>query len=169
MLLLAEAACESKICDLNVALRREEDVVRLDVPVQNIVVVHLLEAQEHLEETVPAEILRVAHVELATNISHGALVHVFEHDVDAVVKVVQLLTTYQFIAIGVEIGDQTCLLDHLGNLVIEHVVDQLHCERFLVALAPHEEDLTVAALVNLLDPFPTIARIRRLYFDRLLD
>ena len=45
--LLSQKDTEAKICELDLAVGPTEDVVRLDVAVKNIVLVHLFQAQCH--------------------------------------------------------------------------------------------------------------------------
>ena len=68
LLLLGKTASESEIGDFDLALRRVQDVVRLNVPMKHIIVMHLLQAEQNFEKTVPAEILRVVAEVMLTNV-----------------------------------------------------------------------------------------------------
>ena len=150
-MLLGEEAGEAEVGDLDLAFSAVENVVRLDVPMQHIMAMHLGQPEGYLVKTVAAKVLRVVPVVARHNIIHGALVHQLEGDVNAFVSIVTIIvqvdTLDQFVA--VQEGNQACFINDKLLFFLLDVLNDFHGEILAITAAPDLEDCSLAALAQL--------------------
>ena len=100
----------AKLCNFYLSVARTVDIVRSNVSMEHVVLVHLEKAFCNLVQAVLAKLLRIVHVMNRKNVCYGALVHILKHNVEIVLEVVQILNLDQFIAL--QVSNQTGFVDH---------------------------------------------------------
>lgn len=93
------------------------------------------------------------------------MVHVLEHDVHRIIEVVKIFAPNKFVAR--EVSNKTGLVDHLSQVDLLHVLDQLHQKDFVVAAALHMEHIFLEAAFNAANHFPVKVRVALLDFNGL--
>lgn len=93
------------------------------------------------------------------------MVHVLEHDVHRIIEVVKIFALNEFVAR--EVSNKTGLVDHLSQVGLLHVLDQLHQKDFVVAAALHMEHIFLEAAFNAANHFPVEVGVALLDFNGL--
>ena len=104
-LLLRKEYTEAEIGNLNISSAIAQNIVRLDIPVKDILAVHFEKAHRCLIQGVLAEFFRVNPVLLDDDIREGAVLHVLEEDPDTLIVVIEVNALDYLVA--VEERDQT--------------------------------------------------------------
>ena len=147
--LLSQTDGEAKVSDLDLALRVAQYVVRLDVPVQNVLPVHFMQAKGDLVQHVFAELLRVVASLIRDDFGETAAVHQLEKGVDGTVPDENLHALEYLIALeGREDAELIEEFFSLRSRLWSHVFER---EKLLIGNSLRLENARLASLAQLAD------------------
>ena len=99
LLLFCQENTETHVSNFDFAIRLTKNVIRLDISMQNIVLMHRLQAKSHLIETPLAEVFSKVASPLQDNLCEIATFHQFNEHPKTVLVVENLFTVDQLFAI----------------------------------------------------------------------
>jgi len=99
LLLLTEENAKAHVSDFNISVGPTEDVVRFYVSVKDIVGVHFLKAQGHLEQAVLYELFREISVFSNYDFSKLASLHQLHEDPETVLELIHFFTFDNLVAV----------------------------------------------------------------------
>ena len=108
---------------------------------------HLVKAECHFVQAVPAEVLGVLLIVLSDNVCERALLHVLEHDENIFPVVVKVDAFNQFVA--TEIPYQASLLHHLMHFCWLYILHSFHRSNHTVCPVLDLVDLGLATFAEL--------------------
>lgn len=91
-LLLSQEDAEAEVCNFYISIRTAEDIVRLDVSMQNVVLVHLVESHRRHVQRVLHEWLRKVTFLFNDDLGQVTTLHKFEEDPQTVLILEDFLT-----------------------------------------------------------------------------
>ena len=99
LLLLGKEHAETHICNFDIAVGSTKDIVRFDIPVQNVFRMHGLKAQCYLIETELAEIFRKVASSINDDICEIASFHQLDENPKTILEVIDLFTFDELVTV----------------------------------------------------------------------
>ena len=113
---------------------------------QNIVPVHVFNAQSNLIQTPLAKFFRQRTGLIKKDLSEAASLHEVKNDPQSVLEVININTIHQIIS--VQVRHQSAFVDHIFSFLLILCVGEFHGEFLLICLTLSHEDCTEATLTN---------------------
>ena len=165
--LFGEEHAKAEVGQLDVSVGTTQYVIRLDVSVEHILLMHGSQALGHLVKAPAHEVLTEVALTLQYDISHGAAFHELEDDPDAALVVPDALAADQLLA--VQVLDQTALVDDILTLSIVLRSRKLQGVVLLVLMVQYFIDLSERSLAQLAHYLENRGRVIPLDLASLLN
>ena len=100
---------EAEVSEFDTAVHRRQNIVALDIPVKNVLIVHLEKALRCLVKSVFAKLLAVFSCLINDDFGKWAILHKLKEDPNAIVKLIQVNALDNLVAI--KESDKTGFID----------------------------------------------------------